>query len=219
MKKYIILAFLLVLFLWASSAIVLVYYYFPASENAWSMRGQFGDMFGAVNALFSGLALTAIAITVYLQYRDLKDQGEVLQKQSELLEYQLQREEHLVRQYIAGQPAGRSPEVKSIFITNYGQRIVNIDITLIEPASGLKIQPTKVHRLKMDEQFELHILGYKDNKCPEVKLEFSYINYLGKRGKSLFLVPEGKSQELVYVREYEVTKSETSTENNTSVTS
>jgi len=202
MKKLILLAFIVVLIIWVLSAVLIVYVLLPAEDGAWALRGQFGDMFGAVNALFSGLALTAIAITVYLQYRDLKEQGEVLKKQSELLEFQLQREEHLVTQYIDGQPASRSSEIKSIFVTNYGERIVNIDIKLIEPDSGLKIQPTKIPRLKMDEHFELHILGYKDNQCPEAKIEFNFINYLGKRDKSVFRIPEGKSQEFIYVHDY-----------------
>jgi len=37
----------------------------------WEERGQFGDMFGAVNTLFSGLALTAVAYALVLQSREL----------------------------------------------------------------------------------------------------------------------------------------------------
>ena len=33
----------------------------------WSTRGQFGDMFGAINALFSGLALAGVIYAVFLQ--------------------------------------------------------------------------------------------------------------------------------------------------------
>jgi hypothetical protein len=35
-------------------------------------RGTFGDMFGSVNALFSGLAFAALIFTIYLQRRELK---------------------------------------------------------------------------------------------------------------------------------------------------
>ncbi|HEY3488010.1 MAG TPA: putative phage abortive infection protein [Gammaproteobacteria bacterium] len=35
-------------------------------------RGTFGDMFGSVNALFSGLAFAALISTIYLQRRELK---------------------------------------------------------------------------------------------------------------------------------------------------
>jgi hypothetical protein len=36
------------------------------------VRGTFGDMFGAVNALFSGLALAGIILTIVLQRKELK---------------------------------------------------------------------------------------------------------------------------------------------------
>ncbi len=39
-------------------------------------RGTFGDMFGAVNALFSGLALFGIIVTLYMQRKDLNLQKE-----------------------------------------------------------------------------------------------------------------------------------------------
>jgi len=45
-----------------------VYYYI----SPWSDRGQFGDMFGAVNALFSGLAFTGVIIALVFQRRELE---------------------------------------------------------------------------------------------------------------------------------------------------
>tara|TARA_R110002072_G_scaffold75624_3_gene177871 strand:+ start:788 stop:1903 length:1116 start_codon:yes stop_codon:yes gene_type:complete len=41
----------------------------PDSENT---RGIFGDMFGAVNALFSGLAFAGIILTLYMQRKELE---------------------------------------------------------------------------------------------------------------------------------------------------
>ena len=65
-------------------------------------RGQFGDMFGAVNALFSGLAFAGLIITLILQRRELslqrdeleqtreelKNQREEFEKENETLRYQ-----------------------------------------------------------------------------------------------------------------------------------
>lgn len=45
-----------------------------------SQAGKFGDKFGAVNALFSGLAFTALFYTILLQRRQIKEQGEALRK-------------------------------------------------------------------------------------------------------------------------------------------
>lgn len=42
-------------------------------------RGTFGDMFGAVNALFSGLAFATLIYTVFLQRRELQLQRKELE--------------------------------------------------------------------------------------------------------------------------------------------
>lgn len=44
-----------------------------AAESASAARGQFGDKFGAVNALFSGFAFAGIIFTIFLQRRDLRE--------------------------------------------------------------------------------------------------------------------------------------------------
>lgn len=43
-----------------------------------TVRGTFGDMFGSINALFSGLALAGIILTILLQRKELKLQREEL---------------------------------------------------------------------------------------------------------------------------------------------
>ena len=50
-------------------------------------RGQFGDMFGAVNALFSGFAFAGLIITLILQRRELELQrDELVQTRNEFIE-------------------------------------------------------------------------------------------------------------------------------------
>lgn len=44
----------------------------------WSDRGTFGDMFGSVNALFSGLAFAGVIFAIYLQSKELSLQREEL---------------------------------------------------------------------------------------------------------------------------------------------
>ena len=51
-------------------------------------RGEFGDMFGAVNALFSGLAFAGLIITLILQHQELKLQREELEQTREELKNQ-----------------------------------------------------------------------------------------------------------------------------------
>lgn len=50
-------------------AVWLLTWYFLQGD---SDRGTFGDMFGSVNALFSGLAFAALFYTIFLQRRELK---------------------------------------------------------------------------------------------------------------------------------------------------
>lgn len=60
---------LLIFIVWLVSGIVL--YFVPD-------HGTFGDMFGAVNALFSGLAFASLIYTIFLQRHELKLQREEL---------------------------------------------------------------------------------------------------------------------------------------------
>jgi hypothetical protein len=53
----------------------------------WQNRGLFGDMFGSVNALFSGAALAGVIYTIFLQRRELQLQRHEL----ELTRNELQR--------------------------------------------------------------------------------------------------------------------------------
>lgn len=38
----------------------------------WTLRGQLGDSFGALNTLFSGFALAGLAVNIYMQNEQLK---------------------------------------------------------------------------------------------------------------------------------------------------
>lgn len=92
-KNYIIIAMvagIFVILLWGATWILI-----PMFFGNWSDRASFGDMFGVVNALFSGLAFAGIIITILLQRQELEDtrteirgQKEQLQKQNETLTLQ-----------------------------------------------------------------------------------------------------------------------------------
>jgi hypothetical protein len=69
--RLVVRAIFIVLFIWGASWFSIANL-FDEVES----RGQFGDMFGAVNALFSGLAFAAIVITLHLQRIDLQVQRE-----------------------------------------------------------------------------------------------------------------------------------------------
>ena len=93
--KVVIISTAIVVFLWAMSFLL----FFVKGMEA---RGQFGDMFGAVNALFSGLAFAGLILTLTLQRQELslqrdelqltreelKNQRAEFQKENETLKYQ-----------------------------------------------------------------------------------------------------------------------------------
>lgn len=66
---------------------ILVYFGLPA----WTERGQFGDVFGAVNALFSGLAFAGLFWALRMQQEQVELQRTELSLQRD--ELRLQREE------------------------------------------------------------------------------------------------------------------------------
>ena len=56
-------------------------------------RGAFGDMFGAVNALFSGLALAGVVIAIFMQREELSLQREELKLTREEMKRQAEAQE------------------------------------------------------------------------------------------------------------------------------
>lgn len=69
-----------VLGLWVSCFVIV---YMARSSTSFEKYGLFGDSFGAVNALFSGLALIGVVVTVYLQSKDLKESVTAQKKSAE----------------------------------------------------------------------------------------------------------------------------------------
>ena len=95
--------------LWDGIDLYLIsYYLFP---NNLCSSGLFGDMFGGINALFSGLAFVGIILTIYLQKRELSLQRE---------ELVLQREELvLTRKEIKGQKEQLEEQNKTLRHQNF----------------------------------------------------------------------------------------------------
>jgi hypothetical protein len=60
-----------VILLWIASAVCIIFFL-----DDWSNRGTFGDLFGAVNALFSGLAFAALIYTIILQREEIRQNRE-----------------------------------------------------------------------------------------------------------------------------------------------
>lgn len=79
------------IFLGIAAVVVLVWASYPYwvslkfPSNDWAVRGQFGDSFGALNTLFSGMAFAALVVAVILQTKELSLQRQELQETREEL--------------------------------------------------------------------------------------------------------------------------------------
>jgi hypothetical protein len=103
-----------VIAIWGLSFISLFFF------KDWSERGQFGDLFGSVNALFSGLAFAGLIYAILLQRKELSLQRE---------ELRLQREEMAAsRQELAAQVSAQ----EALFQATVGQIRVAADQARIE---------------------------------------------------------------------------------------
>jgi len=71
--KSLFILFCLVVSVWLIAGIASFYFF-----ATWNDRGTFGDMFGAVNALFSGLAFAGVIYAIFLQRKELELQREEL---------------------------------------------------------------------------------------------------------------------------------------------
>ena len=69
-------AALLVIVIWAASALCLY-----LSVEDFSKSGTFGDSFGVLNTLFSGLAFAGIIVSIKMQNDEMREQRKELQKQ------------------------------------------------------------------------------------------------------------------------------------------
>jgi len=91
-----------------------IYFFLPD----WATRGQLGDLFGAVNALFSGLAFGGLIYTVSLQRKELQLQREELRMTRTELARSAQAQEKseraLVSQAMAAQTAAEIAAINNL---------------------------------------------------------------------------------------------------------
>lgn len=84
-RKYTYAAIIIILIVVLSIWFINLFYTLSWGD---SNRGTFGDMFGASNSLFSGLAFAGIVYTIYLQKNELKKQDKELKETKENIKTQ-----------------------------------------------------------------------------------------------------------------------------------
>lgn len=95
----------------------------------WGTRGQFGDMFGVVNTLFSGLAFAGVIYAILLQRQDLALQREELKLTREELrrsaEAQEKSERALSTQALASSQSARLSAINYL-LDHYESELVKL---------------------------------------------------------------------------------------------
>ena len=99
-RRFWIIGISAVFMVWIATYLYMVIY---RADLSWSERGGFGEMFGVINSLFAGLAFVGVAVTLYLQSRELiRTRREVEQQQFETKFFQLLHIQNDILQGIQG---------------------------------------------------------------------------------------------------------------------
>lgn len=174
-------------------------------------RGQFGDMFGAINALFSGLALLGTIYAVILQQRELELQREeLMQSRAELAaqnailaeqlkasreahEFEMQKERSLAEPQFTPQGGHGGSNMKHAKFQNMGGDIRQLEVTPVSLPTGriMTVSPSDI--LKHGQTMTLDIPG--DNfspELPDILFTLSFTNRLGVRCHHEFVLPAGE---------------------------
>jgi len=134
----------------------------------WTSRGQFGDVFGAVNALFSGLAFAGLIYAILLQREDLALQ----RKELELTRIELQRSALAQEQSEIALKDQAMSSVKSAKLAtiNFLLSHYKAEIHNSRHLSFLSTDPRAV-RAQLLKQREIVLLEMLDNLFDEVSKE------------------------------------------------
>jgi len=147
---------LLVIIIWLLSGIGI--YYFTTN---WSDRGTIGDMFGAVNALFSGLAFAALIYTIILQREEIQsNRSEIKLNRKELkrsVTAQDSSQQALKEQVIQTHLTAKINAMSTI-INYYNTQIANVN------NSAELIEKAKQKRRMMINEMDKLIDGMQDSE-------------------------------------------------------
>lgn len=123
------------------------YIFFNATPENISFYGQFGDSFGVLNSLFSGLGFCGLIITIFVQQKQLKQQS-VENKKRETESASLFNLDSILQAY---------EEAKLLLIDGNNDRSTWIRAgRLVSHAKSLEINLIEIHKIRLETK-QLHI--------------------------------------------------------------
>lgn len=168
--------------LWAMTmAIIIIFVGYWISivffgPTGWSEKGQFGDMFGWVNALFSGLAFAGLIYTIFLQRNELS----------------LQREElRATREEMKGQKEQLEAQNKTWQEQNIDSMFFQLLHYFDQQASNVYLAPQVIGKSAIVALYESFIPQYKDSmsgkeKYNDLEEVIKYFHGYLQKDKSFF---------------------------------
>ncbi len=141
MHKNSLFIWLIVVVAICTAYLLVMYCWFPGNMEK---RGQFGDMFGFLGALFSGLAFAGLIVTIRQQREDLKNQRDEIELQREDLKAQtealkLQKEEiQQTNEELKLQREEMKAQNKTIMLQRFETTFFNMLKSLIEVRNDIK---------------------------------------------------------------------------------
>ncbi|MEY8748605.1 hypothetical protein AB9M62_57130 [Bacillales bacterium AN1005] len=130
-KRGLVIAVIVVLVSWLSTWIFIPMLYKESANNEVNISaGTFGDMFGGVNALFSGLAFVGLIYTILVQREELQETRRATEMQTEELELQrkaieMQTEELKMQREETARSADQLEDQKNLLNLQTAMGIVN----------------------------------------------------------------------------------------------
>ncbi len=177
----------------------------------WEQRGQFGDMFGAINTVFSGAAFAGLVYTILLQRHDLAIQREEnrlardeLSAQNAILGEQLASMRHSFDFQRAAEEQRCLPDFSTeirmysgrtayLNVQNAGGKMSSICFENCEPAGlGIEIQRTDCWSRGEWQELRIQELVLVDGeRHPNIMFSIQYTDELGRRVSLRVLIPAG----------------------------
>jgi len=183
-------------FLGVMTVLVLVQLIVPVLYGRPSNAGEFGDMFGVANSVFSGLAFTCLILTLLLQRRELalqrneiklstkalNDQSEAFSKQNRLIA--VQRFEFVFFQMLQGLQLSSESLSKPRLLKDRAGTIQKLRAGVLhEIESGFdpRSETIRRHFAEADDVFQsfldklLYTIQFVRQKCPNGEPEYFYL--------------------------------------------
>jgi hypothetical protein len=184
---------LVVIATWIATPFVL-----PLLATAEIDVGKIGDMYGAANALFSGLALVGAVYAILLQREELLEQRmeferqtEQFKLQNELLSKQLQAAESnaraaAIKEKLASLPffrfrsGGFNSGVEHFKFTNVGADVFHPQV-YVEGGREYSVTQSADDCVRRDDELHVSITPHPEGKLRPYTLVITYTTVLGER--------------------------------------